>query len=76
MTLVEAYERKYVNIAVDLSGCDSDVAVPHRPHEYPKSSAFGRIAWGVGGLNAAKQPIQDPVLKEMQRESMVGEAYA
>jgi len=30
------------------------------------------IAWGVDAMNAAKQPIQDRVLKEMQLEGILG----
>jgi precorrin isomerase len=30
------------------------------------------ITWGVDAMNAAKQPIQDRVLKEMQLEGVLG----
>ncbi len=37
----------------------------------PTRSVVG-ITWGVDEMNAAKQPIQDRVLKEMQLESVLG----
>lgn len=30
------------------------------------------ITWGLDDMNAAKQPIQDRVLKEMQLENVLG----
>jgi hypothetical protein len=34
------------------------------------------ITWGIDEMNAAKQPIQDCVLKEMQLEGVLGGADA
>ncbi|WP_240221383.1 SDR family oxidoreductase [Rheinheimera hassiensis] len=41
----------------------------------PTRTAVGMV-WGVDEINAAKQPIQDRVLKEMQLENVLGGADA
>lgn len=41
----------------------------------PTRTAVGMV-WGVDEINAAKQPIQDRVLKEMQLENILGGADA
>jgi hypothetical protein len=62
---------RHVIIGVAMGGCNSDVPVPHLPHEYPSPSAFGRLAWGVDGMIAARQPLHNRVLKETQFERVL-----
>ena len=55
---------------------DAYVALADMPAgERPTRTVVG-ISWGVDEMNAAKQPIQDRVLKEMQLEGVLGGADA
>lgn len=55
---------------------DAYVALADMPAGKRPTRTVVGIAWGVDEMNAAKQPIQDRVLKEMQLESVLGGADA
>lgn len=51
---------------------DAYLALADRPAGKRPTRTVVGIAWGVDAMNAAKQPIQDRVLKEMQLEGILG----
>ncbi|MCL4797693.1 MAG: SDR family oxidoreductase [Bryobacteraceae bacterium] len=55
---------------------DAYVALADMPAGKRPTRTVVGITWGVDEMNAAKQPIQDRVLKEMQLESVLGGADA
>lgn len=55
---------------------DAYVALADMPAGKRPTRTVVGITWGVDEMNAAKQPIQDRVLKEMQLESVLGGASA
>lgn len=55
---------------------DAYLALADMPKgKHPTRTAVG-LVWGVDEINAAKQPIQDRVLKEMQLDNVLGGADA
>lgn len=55
---------------------DTYLALADMPEgKRPTRTAVG-LVWGVDEINAAKQPIQDRVLKEMQLDNVLGGADA
>ena len=55
---------------------DAYVALAAMPAGKRPTRTVVGITWGVDEMNAAKQPIQDRVLKEMQLENVLGGADA
>lgn len=55
---------------------DAYVALADMPAGKRPTRTVVGITWGVDEMNAAKQPIQDRVLKEMQLEDVLGGASA
>lgn len=53
---------------------DAYVALADMPAGKRPTRTVVGITWGVDEMNAAKQPIQDRVLKEMQLEGVLGGA--
>lgn len=51
---------------------DAYVALADRPAGKRPTRTVVGVTWGVDAMNAAKQPIQDRVLKEMQLEGTLG----
>jgi hypothetical protein len=51
---------------------DAYVALADMPAGKRPTRTVVGITWGVDEMNAAKQPIQDRVLKEMQLEGTLG----
>jgi len=51
---------------------DSYLALAEMPAGKRATRTVVGITWGVDEINAAKQPIQDRVLKEMQLEHVLG----
>jgi short-subunit dehydrogenase len=51
---------------------DAYLALADRPAGKRPTRTVVGIAWGVDAMNAAKQPIQDRILKEMQLEGVLG----
>jgi hypothetical protein len=51
---------------------DAYVALTDMPAGQRPTRTVVGITWGVDDMNAAKQPIQDRVLKEMQLEGVLG----
>lgn len=55
---------------------DAYLALAHMPAGKRPTRTVVGITWGVDEMNAAKQPIQDRVLKEMQLDGVLGGADA
>lgn len=70
-TFLQSEEAPNPQLVVDAYVALADMPAGQRP-----TRTVVGIAWGVDDMNAAKQPIQDRVLKEMQLEGVLGGADA
>lgn len=66
-TFLQSEEAPNPQLVVDAYVALADMPAGQRP-----TRTVVGIAWGVDDMNAAKQPIQDRVLKEMQLEGVLG----
>ena len=51
---------------------DAYLALAEMPAGKRPTRTVVGITWGVDAMNAAKQPLQDRVLKEMQLDGVLG----